>query len=75
MPHTTKDHAAMQKSVCAVCFCKAKTMKNISARLEISVKELILPEFGSDEWSWLPTSICGGCYKDLYDFQKNSRYV
>lgn len=75
MPYTAKDHPAMQRSVCGVCFKKPKTLKNITARVKVQIQEAILPEFGSEDWNWLPTVICGGCYKDLYDFQKNPRYL
>ena len=65
----------MQKSVCALCFRKSGRMINISARLQITVKEAILPSFGSDEWDWLPSVICSGCYKDLYDYKKNPKFT
>ena len=68
-----KDHAAWQKGVCAICFRKQKTLRNIAERVKIQIKEIILPGFGDNEWDWLPTVICGGCYKDLQDFQKNNR--
>ena len=68
-----KNHSAMQKCVCAVCFRKPPNLRNISARVSISIKENILPEFGSNDWDWLPTSICAGCYKNIYDFMKNPR--
>ena len=68
-----KDHSAMQKSVCAVCFRKPKNLINISAKVQISIKEYIFPPFATEEWDWLPRSICSGCYKDIYNFKNNSR--
>ena len=70
-----KSHLEMQKSLCIVCFKKQKTLRNISARAEITIKELVLPGFGTDEWDWLPTSICGGCYKELYVAKNNPGLV
>ena len=68
-----KDNSVMQKSVCMMCFKKPKVMKNISEKVKISIKEGVLPEYDTDRWSWLPTSICGGCYKNMYDWKKNPR--
>ena len=75
MPHARKDHVGMQLSVCAVCFRKPKTLRGISAKVKISIQEEILPEFDSEPWSWLPTVICGTCYKDLRDHQLDNKYV
>ena len=50
-------------------------MRNISEKTRISIKDAILPEFDSERWSWLPTAICDGCYKDLRDLKNNPRYV
>lgn len=69
-----KDHAAMQRSVCAVCFRKPKNLIKISAKVNITIKEFILPDFGTDKWDWLPTVVCSGCYHDLYAVKKNPRY-
>ena len=68
-----KDHNAMQKSVCAICFRKSKNLRNISAKVQVQIEEAILPAFGSDEYDWLPTSICLGCYKDIHEWKKNTR--
>ena len=68
-----KDHPAMQKSVCAVCFRKPKRLRNISAKVKISIQENVLPDYDSENWSWLPTSICDGCYKGLWDLQKDPK--
>ena len=68
-----KDHVAMQKSVCAVCFRKPKSLRNISVKVKISIQNFIVPNFDTEEWEWLPKSICSGCYKDLYDVKKNPR--
>ena len=74
MPNHPKDHAAMQRSVCAVCFKKPQTLRNISASVKIQIKEFCqFDQFDADEWSWLPAVICGGCYKGLADIGKNSR--
>ena len=70
-----KNHSEMQKAVCALCFRKSGRMINISARLHISIKEAILTEFGSDAWAWLPSVICSGCYKDLYDYKQNPKFT
>ena len=70
-----KDHSQMQKLVCMMCFKKPKVMKNISEKVLNIIKEGVLPDYGSNQWSWLPTSICGGCYIKLFDWKKNSRYL
>ena len=69
-----KNHFAMQRCVCAICFRKPKNLVNISAKVKMSIKEFILPDFEAVEWDWLPTSICSGCYKNLYDVKKDHRY-
>ena len=71
MPHKAKTHYEMQKSVCLVCFKKPKTLRNITPRVESLVKTSIPLLSNNDEWSWLPTVICGGCYKDLEDVRKD----
>ena len=68
-----KTHIDIQKSVCVMCFRKPKHMKNISEKVKISIKELVLHDYDEDEWSWLPTVICNGCYKDLYDCKTDSK--
>ena len=68
-----KNHSQMQKVVCAVCFRKPANMRNISDRVKITIKESILPDFGTGEWDWLPTSICSGCYKDIADFKQDPK--
>ena len=75
MPHKPRDHAAMQHSVCAVCFKKHKTLRPISRNVRLQIKDKCLNEFDSDEWSWLPTVICGGCYLRLAEVVKNPRFV
>ena len=75
MPHNPKDHAAMQRSVCAVCFKKHKTLRNISKKVKTQIKDKVLQEFDSSEWSWLPTVICGGCYVRLAEVVENPRFV
>ena len=71
MPPT--DHAVWQKGVCAICFHKQKTLRNIAERVKIQIKEIILPRFGENDWDWLSSVICSGCYKDLQEFQRNNR--
>ena len=68
-----KNHADMQRSDCAVCFRKPKTLRNISDKVKIQIQETVLPQFSSEAWDWLPTVICAGCHKDLRDIQKNPR--
>ena len=68
-----KDHAAMQRSVCTVCFRKPKNLRNITPRLKISLKEFVWPNYDTEDWDWLPTVICQGCYKGLYDAAKDPR--
>ena len=75
MPNKAKDHSAMQKSVCALCFRKPKTLRNISPRVRIMIQDMVMGDFSDESWIWLPTSICTGCYKDLHDCQKDPRYV
>ena len=71
-----KNHSQMQKVLCAICFRKPANVRNISDRVKITIKESILPDFGTDEWDWLPTSICSGCYKDIADFKQDpTRWV
>ena len=43
-----KDHAAWQKGVCAICFRKQKTLRNIAERVKIHIKEIIVPQFGDN---------------------------
>ena len=68
-----KDHDAMQRSVCAMCFKKPKNLWKISAGCLISIKEHCLADFDSDKWSWLPKVICSGCYRALHEASKNPR--
>ena len=75
MPHPAKNHAAMQKCVCAVCFHKPKSLRNISDKVKISIQEAVLPGFDTAPWSWLPTAICDGCYKELRDIKDNPGYA
>ena len=75
MPNYPKEHAAMQRSVCAVCFKKHKTLRSISDKVKTQIKDKCLTEFDSDEWSWLPTVICGGCYMRLAEVVRNPRFV
>ena len=73
MPHKAKDHSEMQKSVCALCFRKPITIRNISPRVRMMIQEMVMGDFSDERRSWLPTSICTGCYKDLHDCQKDNR--
>ena len=68
-----KDHSQMQTSVCTVCFRKPKTLRKVSTRVEVQIKDFIFPSYGSEEWDWLPTSICSGCYMELYKVQKDPK--
>ena len=68
-----KDHSAMQKSVCVMCFRKPKHLRNISSKVRIMIEELVLEDFSEEKWNWLPTVICSGCYKDLHDCTQDSR--
>ena len=70
-----KDHSAMQKSVCSVCFRKPKNLINISAKVHISIQEYILPTFGTADWAWLPSVICSGCYHELYAVKTNPKHT
>ena len=63
MSYTAKDHPAMQRYVCGVCIKKTKTLKNMTARVTVQIQKAILPEFGFEDWHWLPTVIREGCYK------------
>ena len=65
MPNKPKGHAAMAASICVVCFRKPKTLRPISESVNGMMKSLILPQFQTDSWSWLPTKICAGCHSDL----------
>ena len=75
MPTKAKDHSQMQKSVCLMCWRKPKHLKNVSPAIKEQYKELVLPELGSDEWSWLPSVICLGCYTDLRHAKADPSYV
>ena len=68
-----KGHAQMQRSVCAVCFKKPKNLRNISAKVKGSIMEHCFSEFDTEEWGWLPSVICAGCFKGLHDIDKNPR--
>ena len=70
-----KKHSDMQKSVCTVCFRKTGRMIPISKKLQITVQEAILPGYGSDDWAWLPSVICSGCYKELYTFKHDAKHT
>ena len=69
MPHKAKQHDEMQRSVCLICF-KPKTLSNITPRVMDMVMTAI-PFLSDEKWSWLPSVICGGCYKEL-DILKNN---
>ena len=71
MPTSAKSHNEMQRSVCFVCFRKPKNLRNITPRLESMLKEVISIPYSSEEWSWLPTVICGGCCLELCKVTKN----
>ena len=75
MPKSKKDHAAMQKAVCLVCWRKQKNLRNISNKVKMEIKEHVLEDYDSEAKSWLPSVICGGCYKNLHDVKMNSEYV
>jgi hypothetical protein len=68
-----KGHVDMQRSVCVVCFRKQKVLRPISAKVKISIKEFVFTDYDTEDWDWLPTVICSGCYKGLYDIGKNPR--
>ena len=70
-----KKHSDMQKSVCTVCFKKTGRMIPISKKLQITVQEAILAGYGSDDWAWLPSVICSGCYKELYTFKHDAKHT
>ena len=63
----------MQRSMCAVCFRKQKILRSISAKVKMEIKEYVFANFDTEDWDWLPTKICSGCYKGLYDIAKNPR--
>ena len=65
----------MQKAVCLVCWRKPKNVRNISRKVGMEIKEHVFEEYDTDAWSWLPTVICAGCYKNLHDVKINSEYV
>ena len=69
MPNKPKDHSAMQASICALCFLKPKTLRNISASISSLIVKSIFPYF--EDMPWLPTHICGGCYMELNRLKKD----
>lgn len=75
MPTSAKSHNEMQKSVCFVCFLKPKTLRNITPRLESMLNNATSISYSSEEWSWLPTVICGGCCLALDKVSKNPKHT
>ena len=59
MPTTAKGHSEMQKSVCIMCFKKPKHLKNISSTISELFKKLVLQDYQSEKWVWLPNVMPG----------------
>lgn len=76
MPNKPKCHAEMQKSVCLMCFRKPKTLRKITPRTLTMFQNLVLSDYGAKEqWDWLPSVICAGCYSELNRGTENSNYT
>ena len=75
MPNKAKDHAAMRKSVCAVCFLKPKTLRPISKLASSLICKFVFSEFCDSPWSWLPSHICGICYLEIMRTRDNPSHT
>ena len=75
MPHKAKTHPEMQNSVCLLCFRKPKTLRNISPMVDSLLKTVIPLLCNTEEWTWLPTKICGGCFFELHKVKKDPRHA
>ena len=75
MTTKAKSHEEMQRSVCVMCFRKQKHLKNMTLRISETFKQLVFSDFQNEEWAWLPTVICLGCYSELHKAMVDPRYV
>ena len=75
MPTSAKNHSEMQTSVCLLCFKKPKTLRNITPATRQLIKEFIPDLENTEDWQWLPTVICGGCYLELSKIKKNPNHT
>ena len=58
----SRSHAQAQRAVCFLCFGKYSSLQNLTkGHIETIVKATILPEYGQERYSWLPTVVCPKC--------------
>ena len=61
----SRSHTQAQRAVCFLCFRKGSSLQNLTAgHIETIVKAGILPEYGQERYSWLPTVVCSACRKN-----------
>ena len=66
MPNKVKEHSDNVLLVCGVCLLKPKSgIRNISAEALRRIRKHIFKPYLEPEWEWLPSVICGTCYRAL----------
>ena len=73
MPNKNRTHSENCKVVCIVCFRKPKELRNITDSVRDLIEKHILSDLSDQKWSWLPTTICGGCRNKLSDMNKDPK--
>ena len=54
---------------------EAKTLKDMTPRIIEPFRQMVLSDFQTEQWEWLPTVICLGCYSELNRAMVDPRYV
>ena len=66
MPNKIKEHSDNVLLVCGVCLLKPKSgLRNISEEALRRIRAHVFKPYLEPEWDWLPTVICGTCYRAL----------